>query len=96
MIDRSAGLEVANQPLWNADGSTPSIQRVIRLQDDADEADIRAHMLEWMTDSFPIGGHGDDRTRALRDAAAELRRTASLLLATAAFETEPAGIARSA
>jgi hypothetical protein len=96
MIDRSAGLEVANQPLWNANGPAPSIRRVIRLQDDADEADIRADILEWMTDSFPIGFHGDDRVRRLRALAAELRRTASLFLATASLEAEPEETARSA
>ena len=83
--------KVANQPLGNKNGSIPSpIRRtVIKLLDVADEADLRADMLEWMIDSFPIGDDGPDRVRTLRQGAARLRQTASHMLAPTPEEREP-------
>lgn len=87
MIERLVH-EVANQPLENDNGSSasPMHRTVVKLQDGADEAELRAGMLEWMTDSFPSGGQGRDRVRSLREGAAELRRAASLLLSPATLE----------
>jgi hypothetical protein len=67
--------QVANQPRAHENSSvySPIRRRLIKLQDVADDADLRAETLQWMMDSFSIGDHGPDQVRALRETAARVR-----------------------
>ena len=82
--------QVANQPHTPENGSvqSPIRRRLIRLQDVADEAELRAETLQWMMDSFPVGDHGPDQVQALRETAARLRLVASRLIAPSSPEEE--------
>jgi len=80
--------QVANQPHTNESGSvhSPMRRRLIKLQDVADEAELRAETLQWMMNSFPMGDHGPDRVRALRETAARVRLAAFRLIAPSSDE----------
>jgi len=77
--------QVANQSHIGKKGSVPSPirRKAIELQEIADEAYLRASLLEWMMDSFPADRKEADHVRTLREEAARLRRTAFGLLARA-------------
>jgi len=80
--------QVANQPDTDVTGSlhSPIRRRLIKLQDAADEVELRAQTLQWMRKSFPTGNHGPDQVRALRETAARVRLAAFRLIASASPE----------
>jgi hypothetical protein len=82
--------QVANRPNAPENNSvhSPIRRRLIKLQDIADEAALRAETLQWMMDSFPKGDHGPDQVRVLRETAATLRWAASHLIASSSPEEE--------
>lgn len=82
--------QVANQPLTPENGavSSPMRRRMIKLLDVADEADRRAETLQWMRNGLPASHHGADDVQALREEAARLRLTVSLMLGSSSAEDD--------
>ena len=80
--------QVANQSFAPQNGrlSPPIRRRLIELQQVADEIDLRAKTLEWMTDSFPSRGQDPDLVPTLRETAARLRSVAIQLIAPSSPE----------
>jgi hypothetical protein len=75
--------QVANQPHAEDRGSLPSPirRRLIKLHDEADEAEARAATLQWMMEGSTSGGDSPYKVRVLLETAARLRMTASSLVA---------------
>ena len=81
--------QVANQPHAPASPvSSPIRRKLIRLQEIADEVDLRAETLQWMMESFPTRGQDTDLVRTLRETAARLRWAAFRLGAPSRPEEE--------
>ena len=80
--------QVANQPRTpeNASVSSPIRRRLIKLQEAADEVDLRAETLQWMSESFPARGQDHDQVQTLREKAARLRLAAFRLIAPSSPE----------
>ena len=61
--------QVANQPHTRGNDSISSQmrRRLIELSDLADEADLRAETLQWMTESLPAGDQRAHQVGASRE-----------------------------